>query len=340
MDEGGAETGVRASPVRADRDARPMEARSRPDLPKGSDWIYEPKWDGFRCLAFKRDGEVHLIAKSGKSLNRFFPEVVDRLAALPEMRFGLDGELLAQDGDAFSFEVLQARLHPAESRIRRLAQETPAIYALFDMLVDVDGSDLRSRPWLERHARLEAFLEPYQATHLTLTPGTVDRRLAQVWLDEGKLEGVVAKAVTGPYLEGERAMIKVKRARTADCVIGGFRYASDAPIVGSLLLGLYDDEGKLNHVGHTSGFAGVDKIALTRELEALRGGDGFSGRAPGGPSRWSTERSAAWEPLRPERVVEVGFDQVSDERFRHGTKLLRFRPDKAPSQCRMEQLES
>jgi ATP-dependent DNA ligase len=283
---------------------------------------------------------VELIAKSGKSLNRFLPEVVDRLAALPEARFGLDGELLARDGDAFSFEVLQARLHPAESRIQRLSRETPAIYALFDMLVDVDGTDLRSRPWSERHKRLEAFLKAHQSADLTLTPGTTDRRLAQAWLDEGKLEGVVAKADDGPYLEGERAVIKVKRARTADCVIGGFRYASDAPVVGSLLLALYDDEGKLNHVGHTSGFAGVDKIALTRNLEALRGSEGFSGRAPGGPSRWSIERSAAWEPLRPERVVEVGFDQVSDDRFRHGTKLLRFRPDKPPAQCRMEQLES
>ena len=324
----------------ADLDARPMEARSRADLPEGAGWVYEPKWDGFRCLAFKQDGQVQLIAKSGKLLNRFFPEVVERLAALPETRFGLDGELLAREGDAFSFEVLQARLHPAESRIRRLAHETPAIYALFDMVIDVDGSDLRLRPWSERHERLEAFLKAHQSADLTLTPGTPDRALARTWLDEAKLEGVVAKAKDGPYLEGERAMIKVKRARTADCVIGGFRYASDAPVVGSLLLGLYDNAGKLNHVGHTSGFAGIDKIALTRELEALRGGEGFSGRAPGGPSRWSTERSAQWEPLRAERVVEVGFDQVSDDRFRHGTKLLRFRPDKRPDQCGMEQLES
>lgn len=289
-------------------------------------------------LQAKRSGGAH--RQIGKVAEPVFPEVVDRLAALPDARFGVDGELLARDGDAFSFEGLQARLQPAESRIRRLSRETPAIYALFDMLVDVDGTDLRSRPWSERHKRLEVFLEAHQSADLTLTPGTTDRRLAQTWLDEGKLEGVVAKAVDGPYLAGERAMIKVKRARTADCVIGGFRYASDAPVVGSLLLGLYDAEGKLNHVGHTSGFAGMDKVALTRDLEALRGGEGFSGRAPGGPSRWSTERSAAWEPLRPERVVEVGFDQVSDDRFRDGTKLLRFRPDKAPAQCRMEQLES
>jgi ATP-dependent DNA ligase len=326
--------------MKPDPAARPMEARSRPALPEEPGWIYEPKWDGFRCLAFKRKGRADLVAKSGKSLNRFFPELVDRLTALPEARFGIDGELLIRDGDAFSFEVLQARLHPAESRIQRLSQETPAVYAVFDMLVDVDGTDLRARSWSERHGRLENFMEEHESADLILTAGTRDRARAQVWLDEGRFEGVVAKAESGPYLEGERAMIKVKRARTADCVIGGFRYASDAAVVGSLLLGLYDEAGRLNHVGHTSGFAGVDKSALTRDLEALRGGEGFSGRAPGGPSRWSTERSAAWEPVRPERVVEVGFDQVSDQRFRHGTRLLRFRPDKAPSQCRMEQLES
>lgn len=320
--------------------AAPMEARSQSALPVGTGWRFEPKWDGFRCLAFKADDRVELVAKSGKSLNRFFPEVVQRLAFLPEPMFAIDGELLARDGDAFSFEVLQARLHPAESRIQRLAKETPAIFAVFDMIEDVDGADLRPRPWSERHARLQAFLASHESAHLSLTPGTDDRALAETWLKDGKLEGVVAKAMDGSYLEGERAMVKVKRARTADCVVGGFRYASGAPVVGSLLLGLYDDDGRLNHVGHTSGFAGLDKTALTRELEALRGDAGFTGRAPGGPSRWSTERSAAWEPLRPEMVVEVSFDQVSDERFRHGTRLVRRRPDKSPQQCRMEQLDA
>jgi ATP-dependent DNA ligase len=320
--------------------ATPMEARSRPSLPDAPGWRYEPKWDGFRCLAFKAGDRVELVAKSGKSLNRFFPEVVARLAVLDAPVFGLDGELLARDGDAFSFEVLQARLHPAESRIRRLAGETPAIFALFDMLTDIDGTDLTGQPWTVRHARLEAFLERRQTPDLTLTPGTQTLKIAQGWLKDGALEGVVAKPVDGLYLEGERAMVKVKRARTADCVVGGFRYASEGGVVGSLLLGLYDDEGRLNHVGHTSGFAGLDKAALTRELEALTGGEGFTGLAPGGPSRWTTERSARWEPLRPELVVEVSFDQVSDARFRHGTGLVRRRPDKAPQQCRMEQLQA
>jgi len=320
--------------------ASPMEAKSRQALPEGGGWRYEPKWDGFRCLAFKAGDRVELVAKSGKSLNRFFPEVVERLLALPVDTFGLDGELLARDGNVFSFEVLQARLHPAESRIRRLSIETPAVFAVFDMIEDVDGADLRGAPWTTRHGRLETFMNRHQTPALTLTPGTDDRDLAADWLADGKLEGVVAKARDGVYLEGERAMMKVKRARTADCVVGGFRYASDAPVVGSLLLGLYGDDGRLNHVGHTSGFAGIDKVELTQELEALKGGVGFDGRVPGGPSRWSTDRSAEWVPLRPELVVEVSFDQVSDDRFRHGTRLMRRRPDKAVSQCGMDQLQA
>ena len=319
--------------------ASPMEARSRPELPAGDGWWFEPKWDGFRCLAFKAKGRVELLAKSGKSLARFFPEVVERLERLEAESFILDGELLAQAGDRYAFEALQQRLHPAESRIRRLATETPATFVLFDMLADADG-DLRNRPHRERHARLDAFVGRFGEPRLTLSPGTDDPALAQDWLDDGKLEGVVAKRRDGPYLEGERAMVKVKRLRSADCVVGGFRYASKGGRVGSLLLGLYDDEGLLNHVGFTSAFAGIDRDELTRRLEGLRGGPGFTGRAPGGPSRWSTERSGAYEPLRAELVVEVGFDHVSDQRFRHGTKLLRFRPDKAPAQCRMEQLES
>ena len=281
-----------------------------------------------------------MTAKSGKSLNRFFPEVVERLAAVPTERFGLDGELLARAGDRYAFEVLQARLHPAASRIRRLAAETPATFAVFDKLLDVNGRDMRRSPLRERHACLTEFLKAFGSPQLMGTPGTDQPDLAQAWLDGGLVEGVVAKRLDGPYLEGERAMIKIKRLRSADCVVGGFRYAQNSDVVGSLLLGLYDDAGLLNHVGFTSAFAGVDKTDLTRRLEALRGGPGFTGRAPGGPSRWSTERSAEWQALRPELVVEVTFDHVSDQRFRHGTRLRRFRPDKAPGQCRMEQLDA
>lgn len=319
--------------------ATPMEAKSARALPRGPGWWFEPKWDGFRCLAFKAGERVELLAKSGKSLNRFFPEVAERLRAVPVARFGLDGELLAQDDGRWSFETLQARLHPAPSRIRRLAAETPATFTVFDMLVDVDGTDLRASPLRTRQARLAAFTGAHGDRRLTLSPGTEDIAQAQGWLEGDLLEGVIAKPLDGPYAEGERAMVKVKRLRSADCVVGGFRYAASGGLVGSLLLGLYDEAGLLHHVGFTSGFAGVDKAELTDRLERLKGGEGFTGRAPGGPSRWSTERSAQWEPLRHELVVEVGFDHVSDQRFRHGTRLLRFRPDKTPRQCGMEQLD-
>jgi len=317
----------------------PMEAKSAPALPTGDGWWFEPKWDGFRCIATKDGDAVNLTAKSGKPLGRYFPEVVAHLAGLKPDRFVLDGELLIQVKDRYAFDALQMRLHPAESRIRRLAAETPAIYALFDMLLTPKGEDLRALPLAKRRAALEAFHAKVGDGGIPLTPGTRDPALAQSWLDAGRLEGVIAKRLDGRYLEGERAMIKVKRARTADCVVGGFRYATGSKLVGSLLLGLYDDRGLLNHVGFTSGLATADKPALTKRLEALRGEPGFTGDAPGGPSRWSTERSADWVALRPELVVEVGFDHVTGGRFRHGTRLVRFRPDKAPGQCRCEQLD-
>jgi len=315
-----------------------MEAQSAATLPMGPAWWFEPKWDGFRCLVFREGDEVVLQAKSGKPLTRYFPEIVSRIRDVPLPRFTLDGELLVGDAERFSFESLQMRLHPAESRIRRLASETPATLALFDMLMDADGRDLRQVPLHERRDALADFVSRYGDRQLTLTPGTSDRALAQSWLDGGLLEGVVAKRLDGPYAAGERAMIKVKRIRTADCVVGGFRYAQADGLVGSLLLGLYDDEDRLDHIGFTSGFANIDRTALTCRLEALAGGPGFTGEAPGGPSRWSTERSAQWSPVRPEIVVEVSFDHVSGGRFRHGTRLLRFRPDKLPAQCRMDQL--
>ena len=313
----------------------PMEARSQPALPDDEGWWFEPKWDGFRCLVMRQGGEVVLQAKSGKPLGRYFPEVVEAVGALKADDFMLDGELLI--GEPTSFETLQMRLHPAASRIERLARETPARLALFDMLRD-DGVSIVDRPLQARREALARFLKANPTPAMTLTPGTADRKAALAWLT-GDHEGVVAKRLDGPYATGERAMVKVKRQRTADCVVGGFRYATDKPVVGSLLLGLYDDAGRLDHVGFTSGIAAKDRPALTKRLEALRGGPGFTGGAPGGPSRWSTERSAQWEPLKPELVVEVAYDHVSGGRFRHGTRLVRFRPDKAPSQCRREQIE-
>lgn len=315
-----------------------MEAQSAEQLPDGDGWWYEPKWDGFRCLVFRDGDAVILQAKSGKPLTRYFPEVVARLAALPERGFALDGELLIQVGEGYSFEALQMRLHPAESRIKRLAAETPAVLALFDMLQAPNGQDLRPEPLRHRRSALTNFLDRHGGPGLFLTQGTGDRNEAQAWLDAGSLEGIVAKCLDEPYAEGERTMVKVKRRRTADCVVGGFRYATGKRVVGSLLLGLYDEAGRLNHVGFTSGLAAVDKAALTHRLETLAGGSGFTGAAPGGPSRWSDERSSQWEPVAPEMVVEVSFDHVSGDRFRHGTRLLRFRPDKAPKQCRMDQI--
>lgn len=318
--------------------AAPMEARTMDHLPEGDGWWFEPKWDGFRCLAFRDRADIRLQAKSGKPLARYFPEVVSRLAALDTPDVILDGELLAEGGAGGSFEILQQRLHPAESRIRRLAREAPASLAVFDMLLSPDGRDLRPAPLKERRTALERFMRPVAGQGLSLTPGTCRRAVAEAWLADPAQEGVVAKRWGGPYLEGERAMVKVKRARTADCVVGGFRYAAQGDLVGSLLLGLYDEDGLLNHVGFTSGIAVVDKPALTRRLETLRGEPGFTGSKPGAPSRWSTERSSEWTPLRPELVAEVAFDHVSGGRFRHGTRLVRFRPDKAPEQCRMDQI--
>jgi len=318
--------------------ATAMEARSAERLPTDPGWWYEPKWDGCRCLAFRHGETVVLQAKSGKPLTRYFPEVAALLAAVPEQSFVLDGELLIPTDDGFSFEALQMRLHPAESRIRRLAAESPAVLAAFDMLEAPDGADLRAAPLSERRLVLTGLLERHGGPQLTLTPGTEDPAVAQAWLNDGRLEGVVAKRLDGPYAEGVRAMIKVKRQRTADCVVGGFRYGKDSPLVGSLLLGLYDASGLLHHVGFTSGLAAADKPALTARLEALAGGVGFTGDAPGGPSRWSDARSSQWTPLTPEMVVEVSFDHVSAGRFRHGTRLIRLRPDKAPGQCGMEQI--
>jgi ATP-dependent DNA ligase len=320
----------------------PMEALLVAELPKDAlGWQFEPKWDGFRCLAFRAGSEVQIKAKSGKSLSRFFPEVLANLLALPQATFVLDGELvIAVDGE-LSFDALQMRLHPAQSRIDRLAQETPAALMAFDCLLTKTGEPLLATPFVQRREALERFFDGIgQAQGLHLTPFTRDLRKARQWLDgqQASLDGVVAKRLDLPYRPGERAMLKIKRRRTADCVVGGFRYESGRRLVGSLLLGLYDKTGLLHHVGFTSALANRDKPVLTKRLEELVAPPGFSGDAPGGPSRWSTERSAEWQPLKPKLVVEVAYDHVTGNRFRHGTKLVRWRPDKAPRQCTFDQL--
>ena len=321
-------------------DLPPMEAKLVDEVPAGDGWQYEPKWDGFRCLAFRAGDAVELRAKSGKPLARFFPDVVAALRALPVDRFVVDGELVIPVSGAPSFEALQMRLHPAESRVRRLAAEQPAKLVLFDCLMDAKGRSLLEAPLSERRRELEALVGRFKgAPAVELSPATVDREQACAWLRElgTALDGVIAKRSDGPYVPGERAMLKIKTIRTADCVVGGFRYAEGTELVGSLLLGLYDGEGLLNHVGFTSTIKHAERPELTKRLLALKG-EGFTGDAPGGPSRWSTERTGAWVPLRPELVVEVRYDQVTGGRFRHGTRLVRWRPDKAPSQCTCEQI--
>ena len=317
----------------------PMEALLADELPSGDDWQYEPKWDGFRCIAAREGASVELWSKSGKPLGRYFPEVVAMLGRLGARRFVVDGELLISSGGRVSFDALQMRLHPAESRIRKLSAETPAMLVAFDCLA-VGDRMLGAAPLNERRAALEELLGGERDSALVLSPVTEDRGKALRWLKRGggALDGVIAKRTDETYRAGERAMVKVKQRRTADCVVGGFRYAAKGGVVGSLLLGLYDESGLLNHVGYTSSIASGDKPAWTKELEALKGAPGFTGDAPGGPSRWATERSAEWQPLKTELVVEVLYDQVTAGRFRHGTKLLRRRPDKAPRQCTMEQL--
>ena len=320
----------------------PMEAKLVAELPDKPGWQFEPKWDGFRCLAFRAGSKIDLRAKSGKPLTRYFPEVAAMLEALKPKQFVLDGELAIPLDGTLSFDALQMRIHPAESRINKLAIETPAILILFDMLLDAKGKSLIEAPLTKRREALEAFYKSAGGTkRLKLSPCTRARKKAEAWLNDarGALDGVIAKESDGPYLPGMRAMLKVKRLRTADCVVGGFRYETGSNQVGSLLLGLYNKNGELDHVGFTSTISDKERPALTKQLEALIEPPGFTGKAPGGPSRWSTERTGEWEPVKPKLVVEVRYDHVTGDRFRHGTKLVRFRPDKAPRQCTFEQIE-
>jgi ATP-dependent DNA ligase len=317
----------------------PMEALLAEELPDGPGWQFEPKWDGFRCIAVRSGGDVQLWSKSGKPLARYFPEVAAMVGCLKAREFILDGELLIVGGGIVSFEALQLRLHPAESRVRKLAAATPAMMMAFDLLA-LGKAMLGSKPLSQRRAALEKMLTAEREADLQLSPATRDRDEALGWLERtgGALDGVIAKRLDLPYRPGERAMVKVKQRRTADCVVGGFRYAAKGGEVGSLLLGLYDGAGLLNHVGYTSSITAKDRAGWTRELEALVEPPGFTGSAPGGPSRWATERSTKWQPLKSAIVVEVLYDQVTAGRFRHGTKLLRRRPDKSPRQCTMAQL--
>ena len=321
----------------------PMEAALVAALPTDDGWWFEPKWDGFRCLAFRSGDEVELRAKSGKSLNRYFPDVVSALKAAPVDHFIVDGELTIPADGRLSFDALQLRLHPAASRVRKLAEATPATLVVFDCLMDAQRRSLAEAPLATRRPQLEGLFEALQpAEHIRISQGTRDANRARAWLAQTgvALDGVICKRLDGPYAAGQRVMLKIKRQRTAECVVGGFRYKKDSRQVGSLLLGLYDEQGRLDYVGFTSAIANADRQALTEKLEEIAGEPGFSGKAPGAPSRWSNGRSAEWTPLKTKLVVEVQYDQVTGDRFRHGTTLLRWRPDKAPRQCTLAQLRA
>ena len=321
----------------------PMEAMPATQLPSGPEWQYEPKWDGFRCLAFRDGKRVDLMSKSQKPLTRYFPELAAVLEALKAERFVLDGEIVIPREGGLSFDDLLQRIHPAASRVEKLSKLTPCVFIVFDLLVDDKGESLVTLPLTDRRKRLEEFSRKYLKSNRTirLSPVTEDFAAARKWFRMGTaLDGVIAKRRDAPYRSGERTgMQKIKRQRTAECVVGGFRYLEKKPVVGSLLLGLYNDEGLLDHVGFTSSIQATERPALTKKLKPLIKPPGFTGKAPGGPSRWSTKRSTVWEPLQLELVVEVQFDHFTGGRFRHGTKLLRWRPEKSPKECTMRQVE-
>lgn len=319
-----------------------MEAFPVRALPVGPAWQYEPKWDGFRCLAFRDGAHVDLMSKASKPLTRYFPELVSAIADLKPQHFVLDGEIVIPVDGQLSFDSLLMRIHPAASRVRKLSKETPAMLIVFDLLVDDRNNLLAETPLKARREKLEQFGQKYFKGNnsVRVSPATEDIQTARKWFHMGvALDGVVAKRRDLPYDSGERAgMQKIKKERTADCVIGGFRYLAKKPMVGSLLLGLYDG-GKLDHVGFTSSIHDRNRAALTAKLKKLIKPPGFTGKAPGGPSRWSTKRSMEWEPLAPKLVVEVQFDHFTGGRFRHGTKFVRWRPDKAPEDCTTQQVK-
>jgi ATP-dependent DNA ligase len=339
----------------------PMLAKAADGLPDGEGWLYEPKWDGFRAIVFRDGDETYIQSRDLKPLDRYFPELAAPLrASLPE-RCVVDGEVVIAGDGGLQFEALLLRIHPAASRVRMLAEQSPASFVAWDLLA-LGDEDLREVPQGDRRRRLEAALAGAQAP-VHLTPATTDIALAADWFDrfEGAgLDGVVAKRLAGTYQPGKRAMIKVKHQRTADCAVAGFRWHKNGPVthVGSLLLGLYDDGGRLHHVGVTSSFSWDRRAALVKELEplmtkaadghpwqewaewsSLGAADASGQRMPGATSRWNRGKDLSWEPLRIERVCEVAYDHMQGDRFRHAATFVRWRPDKAPADCRYDQLE-
>jgi ATP-dependent DNA ligase len=316
----------------------PMEAKLVSELPDDGRWQFEPKWDGFRCLAYRDGDEVALMSKSGKPLGRYFPEMVEAALQTKAERWVADGEIVLPSDDGLAFDKLQQRLHPAASRIARLSRETPAELVLFDCLQLGDEVAITA-PLSERRALLERFVKMGLPRSFRLSPKTEYLAVAEDWLERsgGALDGIIAKRLDQAYLSGERGMLKRKLLRTADCVVGGYRLDAKGKL-GSLLLGLYGSDGKLYHVGFTSALDAGERAAALERLEPLKGTSAFDGSSPGGPSRWNNGKETEWTPTGAQEVVEVVYDQVTGRRFRHGTRFLRWRPDKAPRQCTMEQL--
>jgi ATP-dependent DNA ligase len=316
-----------------------MLAKLQPDIPRGPGWVYEPKWDGFRAIVFRGPGGVTIASRDGKPLERYFPEVVAAIEAAVPGPAVIDGEIIIAGAQGLDFDALLQRIHPAVSRINRLAVETPARLVAFD-LIGAGDDDLGAVPFAERRRRLAGLLLPHPG--VSLTPQTADPEEAAGWFvryEGAGCDGIIAKTDDLPYVPGERVMVKVKHRRTAECVVGGYRVASKGGGVGSLLLGLYRDDGLLHYVGHTSSFNAAEKVAVQEKLRPLEGGVSFGqGRTPGGPSRWSQGRETDWVGVAGELVCEVSFDYLQGERFRHAARFLRWRPDREPATCTWDQL--
>lgn len=316
-----------------------MEAKVSTKWPTDG-WAFEPKWDGFRAVA-ANDGEPRLDSRQQKPLLRYFPELVDVIASMPP-DVVIDGEVVVVDQDALAFDMLQQRIHPAESRITKLSTEIPASLVAFDLLAH-EGDDLRPAPFSERRERLAVAMKDVDP-RWRLTPSTGDVAVGKRWFDEFEAagcDGIVAKRLDGPYVEGKREMLKFKHRRAVDCVVGGYRIHKDGDKIGSLLLGLYTSEGSLAFIGHCSGFSDHDRTELLTRFDALKDTESFGEdvRAPGGPSRWSGGKDLSWVPVKPGVVVEISYDQLTGDRFRHATRFERWRPDKDPESCTFDQLE-
>jgi ATP-dependent DNA ligase len=307
----------------------PQLAKSAKELPDGDGWVYEPKWDGFRTIVFREGEDIYLQSRNGKPMNRYFPEVIEALALMNSQRLVMDGEIIVVVDGVQEFDLLGQRIHPAESRVRMLSEQWPAAFVAFDLLAEEDEV-LMELPYGERRGRLLAAV----GKPIEVTPATDDREAAGGWLT-GVSEGVVAKEADSPYRPGERVgMCKIKRVRTADLVVAAFRFGKQEGTLGSLILGAYDDKGDLRIVGHTSGFKAKEKREFLSILEPHRTGE----RGSGEPSRWKSDEELVWEGLRPELVVEVNFDHITGNRIRHGAKFVRWRDDKDPRECTLEQL--